>query len=320
MIRLLFAACLVFLYGMDASAQTTVEIQPTKDTSLYEEGDISNGAGQFLFAGNNNQNNSRRALLSFDIAGKIPAGSTIESVELSLLLTRTMNGFQPMELYRLTADWGEGLSNAPGEEGMGAPAEVGDATWFSRFFDTEDWTNAGGDFAPTPSALRVVDFEGRYVWGSTEEMVEDAQRWLDNPAANFGWILIGNEIGPGTSKRFASRDSTVAETRPFLTVTYTPFTTGNADDEQPQLTLLGQNYPNPVNGITTISFSLAEAQHVRLDVFDMLGRSVDTLLDAQRNQGQHEVMFDATSLQPGVYFYRLTSGSNSVTRQFVFAP
>src|SRR3990172_8140426 len=56
-------------------------------------------------------------------------------------------------------------------------------------------------------------------------MVADVQDWLDNPAANFGWIVMGNEGTVETAKRFDSKENTTAGNRPSLTITYTPPTT-----------------------------------------------------------------------------------------------
>ena len=56
----------------------------------------------------------------------------------------------------MLADWGEGTSVAPGEEGDGAPATTNDATWRHRFFDTIFWTTEGGDFSGTVSASQSV--------------------------------------------------------------------------------------------------------------------------------------------------------------------
>jgi len=56
-------------------------------------------------------------------------------------------------------------------------------------------------------------------------MVADVQGWLDQPATNFGWILIGNEAAPTTTKRFDTRESPISSNRPVLEVAFTPRTT-----------------------------------------------------------------------------------------------
>src|SRR5690606_29626756 len=68
---------------------------------------------------------------------------------------------------------------------------------------------------------------------------------------------------------------------------------------------LEQNYPNPFNPATTIKFSLPEASEVRLEVFNMVGQKVATLVSQQMQPGYHEVNFDARHLASGTYFYRI---------------
>ena len=65
----------------------------------------------------------------------------------------------------------------------------------------------------------MVDNPGRYSW-STPGMVSDVQMWLNAPAANDGWLLLGNETTLSTAKRFATRENPVSSARPLLVVTY----------------------------------------------------------------------------------------------------
>jgi hypothetical protein len=82
----------------------------------------------------------------------------------------------------------------------------------------------------------------------------------------------------------------------------------------PTVTSLAQNYPNPFNAKTNISFSLAEAGNVSLNVYDITGRLVTTLVDGQMDAGQHVVAWDGSSVSSGVYFYKLTAGDYSATK------
>jgi hypothetical protein len=77
----------------------------------------------------------------------------------------------------------------------------------------------------------------------------------------------------------------------------------------PEAVVLAPNYPNPFNPATTLRCGLPAAAHVRLEVFDLLGRRVALLLDAERPAGWHEVRFDAEGLPGGVYVYRLAAGT-----------
>jgi len=71
------------------------------------------------------------------------------------------------------------------------------------------------------------------------------------------------------------------------------------------------NYPNPFNPATTIKFSLGDHSNVKLDVFNVHGQKVKTLIEGSMNAGQHQVMFNASSLPSGMYFYRLQAGDFS---------
>ena len=200
---------------------TTVQIAPSKDNTLYQQvsGTLSNGAGSFFFAGTSGANEIRRGLVAFDIAAAIPHGATIQSVTLTLHMSQTTTGAQSVSLRRVSADWGEGTSDAAGGEGGGAPSATNDATWIHRFFNTTLWSTVGGDFTGGTSAtLSVVDTTF-YSW-SGAGLVADVQQMLDAPATNFGWILIGNEGLASTAKRFDSRQNAAAWLRPVLTVDY----------------------------------------------------------------------------------------------------
>ncbi|MDZ7717554.1 MAG: T9SS type A sorting domain-containing protein [Balneolaceae bacterium] len=78
---------------------------------------------------------------------------------------------------------------------------------------------------------------------------------------------------------------------------------------------LAQNYPNPFNPTTVISYQLPVSSEVRLEVYDMLGRNVATLVNEQVSAGRHTVNFDARNLSSGVYLYRLVAGSQIMTRK-----
>ena len=199
----------------------TVELAPSQDNTIFEEGDLSNGTGDDLIAGqtgtfNDPSFSDRRALIQFDLAS-IPSGSRIETVELILTVNKTVSPTYPFNLHQLTRSWGEGNSNAAGEKaGKGAPAQAGDATWNHAFFASDAWSTPGGDFINEPSASQSVAGFGDYAW-SGPGMVADVQEWLNNSATNFGWILIGPQ--QKSAKRFSSRESDFSP--PRLIVTYT---------------------------------------------------------------------------------------------------
>jgi len=80
---------------------------------------------------------------------------------------------------------------------------------------------------------------------------------------------------------------------------------------------LAQNYPNPFNPTTTIAFDLDRPDMVTLKVYNILGREVGTLVNSRLEAGTYKVVFDGADLASGVYFYRLTSATQMLTRKMV---
>ena len=83
------------------------------------------------------------------------------------------------------------------------------------------------------------------------------------------------------------------------------------DDEfpaTPGVFTLFQNYPNPFNPTTTINFALGNASDVKLVVYNVLGQKVETIIDSHLSAGAHFVLFDASRLSTGVYFYSIEAG------------
>ena len=208
-----------------------VTLEPMKDTTIYEDeqGALSNGSGDYLFAGVNGSNGGNRimrGLIAFDLSS-IPPGSTIESVTLlmSQSLPRNDGVSREVSLHRVLKDWGEGSSNADDGEAGGAPASAGDATWLHTSFDDSQWATPGGDFESAASASVGVGSDGFYQWLSTGALVTDVQTWVDNPSSNFGWLIKGQETLNGasfTARRFNSRHATAVNNRPELMVEFSP--------------------------------------------------------------------------------------------------
>ncbi|MHC5108507.1 MAG: DNRLRE domain-containing protein [Planctomycetota bacterium] len=200
-----------------------IMITASRDNTLYQDpqGAISNGAGESLFVGNNSQSNTRRALVYFPVNNGVPVGAVINEVAVMLYMSQSGAGPTPVSLNRMTSNWGEGTSDAPGSEGSGAPATPGDATWLHRFYDTEEWYEPGGDFRSEASATAVVDATGFYVWENTQQLRADVQAWLDDPGANHGWIVRGIEDMGATAKRFASSDNQDDQLHPVIMLDYT---------------------------------------------------------------------------------------------------
>ena len=227
-----FSLLLALLSGLlvnQAGAETLI-LEPIKDNTLYEDaqGQLSNGAGHYLFMGRTGGDKGvdrrlRRTLLNFDVSG-IPPSSQITSVELQLTIDTV-----PLEasagvstVHRLLGDWGEGSSNAPGPEGQGTAASSGDATWIHTFFDMAAWSAAGGDFNAAASQSSPFSAAPQtLVFASSAALIADVSTWVNQPGSNYGWIVLGDEPMVQNARRFISRENSKTQERPRLTVEYT---------------------------------------------------------------------------------------------------
>lgn len=209
----------------------TVTINPTADTTLFERDpdnnwgkqteNVAGTLGAFPASGAKS-----RLLLAFNIAGNVPAGSSITSARLKLRVVRTPSGGgadSTFQLLRVLVPWTEGTKSGgiPG----GAPAETGETTWISRSHTATPWTNPGGklevDFAEDPSAQQAIQGLGNYFFDFNAEGIADLQSMLTTPLANFGWVLrTGSESTLKSARRWASREH--ATDPPELEITFTP--------------------------------------------------------------------------------------------------
>jgi len=304
--------CLLCLNELNG--QTVMTFKPSKDNTLFfsTDGNASNGAGPHFFVGTIRTGNIRRGILAFDVSA-IPQGALVTEVTLTMKVSNAQGGAQDIGLYRVPADWGEAGSMATGPGlGQPAPAQTGDATWLHRFFNSASWTFPGGDFSFTMSASQSVTGTGSYTWGSTSEMIADGQLWVDNPDTNFGWIVMGNEGANQTAKRFDSKEHPTEASRPVLTVTYTATSVENPEGLPEQFTL-AQNFPNPFNPSTVINYTIPQSlnsSQVTLEIFNLLGQGVKTLVDVKQVAGEYSIQWNGkneagNSVPSGIYFYSL---------------
>jgi hypothetical protein len=122
-------------------------------------------------------------------------------------------------------------------------------------------------------------------------------------------ILIANQRGGSASEGAAK--IVILEADAETSVAINP-RTGLAETIR-----LEQNYPNPFNPSTTIEFTMSISENVKLEVYDVTGRKVATLIDGWMPEGRHNAVFDATHLSSGTYMYVLTVGQHRVNRKMV---
>ncbi len=165
-----------------------------------------------------------------------------------------------------------------------------------------------------PTAPFIV---GHYVSGNcTDIMVRGNYLYL---AAQYRGVSIVNVFDPANPYLLAYRPAAgspysldVRDDLVYIADTYSlgvyRFNPTGIDGEIPELPVkadLADCYPNPFNPITTIQFDLPKASFVSLDIFDILGRKVETLINAKQEAGHHSIIWDGSDRSSGIYFYRI---------------
>ena len=85
----------------------------------------------------------------------------------------------------------------------------------------------------------------------------------------------------------------------------------------PNTFVLNQNFPNPFNPGTKISFTIPEKSFITLKIYDVLGDEVAKLINEERNAGSYEFDFNAKNMASGIYFYELKAGSFIQTKKML---
>jgi len=158
-----------------------------------------------------------------------------------------------------------------------------------------------------------------------------------NWESNYGtgtWYSVGNtnpiNFGGGDPNNYWTLRVTVTDaqgrqaqgaTNIYFTGSGGPYSArpDNIDKPLPTVFSLDQNYPNPFNPSTTISYALPKEARVKLTVFDVLGREVETLVNETKSAGVYQAVFNSSRLSSGTYFYRLQAGEFVQTKKMILA-
>ncbi|HBC47010.1 MAG TPA: hypothetical protein DCZ43_08190, partial [candidate division Zixibacteria bacterium] len=91
----------------------------------------------------------------------------------------------------------------------------------------------------------------------------------------------------------------------------------NQNLDLPKYFSISQNYPNPFNAQTTIRYTLPTASDVSIDIFDITGRKIETIISGRQDAGEYEAVWNAADLASGIYFYKLKAGEYSKTEKCI---
>jgi len=184
--------------------------------------------------------------------------------------------------------------------------------------------SANTNLYEVPPIPPAGSFDVRFASGSFAEFESDTSRkalvqlMVPSYPLTISWESYGSQSGTlqiGTEQLVLDGSSsvTLSSLEGEVSLVINPHRT----ESKPVEYRLEQNYPNPFNPNTTIAFDLPEASHVRLAVYDLLGREVALLVDEERDSGTYQTVFNASNLASGVYLYRLQTGTFSATRRLL---
>ena len=149
-----------------------------------------------------------------------------------------------------------------------------------------------------------VTNEGELVWLYVNPVIATGPMFYEDPIpAGQNWTYRAYRYPPDYPG-FEGRDLTPGDP---IELYATSIEETNSELIPKQFELF-QNYPNPFNPSTKIKYALPSDEFVTLSVYNVLGKTITTLVNEQKNMGSYEVIFDASILSSGVYFYKLTAG------------
>jgi hypothetical protein len=198
-----------------------------------------------------------------------------------------------------------------------------------------DWTLDEGSSLPVDLVgLAIQEIRNRPVikWETASEFENYGfyveRRFLDDSTKADEWTEVAFIEGKGTIHErqfYQFQDENVGISGRYeyrltqmdfdgKTETFGPIEFFN---RPPDYFMLDQNYPNPFNPVTTIPYQMAKNGKIRIDVFDVLGRRIQTLVDTEVKAGSYSVSFNASNLASGVYLVRMTTEGFSFTRKIM---
>lgn len=142
---------------------------------------------------------------------------------------------------------------------------------------------------------------------------------FDDPIVHFGTgnynrllinvsFMSGNQVD--TSGFLVGETIIIVEDSLFTSI-------GDDIMELPENYLILKTYPNPFNAQTTIKYYIPIAGHVSIEIYDLLGRKIETIVDEERQAGWHQAVWDASDHSSGVYFYRIEAGDFTKTKKMI---
>tara|TARA_R110000868_G_scaffold259361_4_gene517244 strand:+ start:9843 stop:10652 length:810 start_codon:yes stop_codon:yes gene_type:complete len=200
------------------------------------------------------------------------------------------------------------LSNGPVTETEIHQSFIEDTNFVALGLDTWDYSvSANNSF--------------RNQTGITYELLLQAKQTLVNYYGGSQFYDRSVVIGADAKLKYKGTGYVSSDYETVIEVIETELSTlvTSSEDEQvfPSTLKLEQNYPNPFNPSTTISYQLATPAQVKLQVFNLLGKEVATLVNGFQTSGGQSVTWNASQVPSGIYMYRITAGDAVSTKRMM---
>ncbi len=263
----------------------------------------------FLFSSAPNSNYGaepyRNSIDHFILKFNLPAeltGKQILEAKLGLYVWHQTNyqDNEHLNLYCVTRPWKEDQ-----------------VTWMHAQEDSL-WQTPGGDCDMNAPVAQIPHQAGSENWDHAfypeADMTALVQQWTDGARENYGFLIMNDgQTNIGFKASEYSNGS-----RSYLEIRYTDKLPAAVEQKPvPNNYQLHANYPNPFNPQTTIQFELPAPEQVQLDIYDIQGRLIETLLNETCAAGRHQVVWRAEQQAAGLYFYRLRTGSFQQVRRMI---
>ena len=254
------------------------------------------------------------------------------------------SGYEPIGVEIMT-EWGARTNDDWKIENEGADPIRNLDYWAADYEEYDGVNDLGSDYVifnmpvPNPDSARMMQWQGSLIINSSDDslLVSDGRTtYWGGHAWGYNFLEFGLELAP-FQEYFLHKDGRLVlqpgDVIGICGMTETPIDNWGVDmTSRGELVISGSvgvaeekstgiierynlanNYPNPFNPSTTIDYTLPRPEHVRITIYDMLGRQVKTLIDANQQAGRFQTVWNGTDagnipVAAGVYFYRMQAG------------
>ncbi len=263
-----------------------VKIVPSDDMYTDEINTGAHAFDQIWVANYAPVSNYQRIMMKFDLSEL--QGNTIDKAELNIyrFFGCPSGGATTVRIYPISEEWDEN-------------------TWSETKHIGYNETTQYGIYAFSVNGMHTID------------ITDLVKAWADGTIENNGLVMVAD-----ANCKFAkcySKEASNSEFRPYLNVEVTPISDVNEEDDNIEVNNfeLFNNYPNPFNPSTEISFKLPETSQVSLIVYDITGMVVAEIVNNRLPAGYYSYNFNADNLCSGIYLYSIKTEHHSAIKKMI---